>query len=412
MPINACIKLLGLVLLTPVASLAAGPVGVLVVPDSKVALQLTVALPENVKLDPGATWRLAEEGAQSGAGIQLLRAIAPDGTEGREHRRLVAIIQGREGSSAERRFRVEAAPAAAAGSSPAFEFRDVNDTSLGLWEGQQPVLVYNHGVITCPYVPEKDNRRSRACYVHPVWGLSGEVITDDFSRDHYHHHGICWTWPHIRIEDKEYDLWADRGIKQRFVRWLDRQAGSLAAVLGVENGWFVDDRKVMIERVWLQAYQSDGNARALDIHLVFIPVDRPITLWGAPGKSYGGLMMRFAPRSRQDTVITVPSGRTTEDLPDTHLTWADFTSRFGQMATQSGGAVFVDPGHPDYPPTWLTRHYGPLCVGWPGVNPKTFEPGKPIRLDYRIWIHKTALEPAEIQQAYDGYCAGRKARWE
>jgi len=29
--------------------------------------------------------------------------------------------------------------------------------------------------------------------------------------------------------------------------------------------------------------------------------------------------------------------------------------------------TYIHPSHPDFPPTWLTRHYGCLCVGWPGV---------------------------------------------
>lgn len=303
------------------------------------------------------------------------------------------------------------APATAQGAG--FHFQAVNDKSLGLWEDDKPVFVYNHGVITNDKVPTTDSRRSRACYVHPLWGLNGEVLTDDFPKDHYHHHGVFWTWPHVAIGDQQYDLWADRGgLRQQFVRWLHQEAGPMTAVLGVENGWFVGDRKVMIERVRLQAYKSDGKSRALDVALEFIPVDRPITLWGAEGKSYGGLTVRFAPRSRQDTMITVPSGRTKDDLPDTPLQWADFTSRFGQMAAQSGAAIFVDPGHPNYPPTWLTRHYGAMCVGWPGVKPQTFEPGKPIHLCYRIWLHKTNVEPAELQQAYDAYCAARKATGE
>jgi hypothetical protein len=163
----------------------------------------------------------------------------------------------------------------------------------------------------------------------------------------------------------------------------------------------------MIERVWIRGYKPTGGSRSLDMEFTWIPVDKPITLWGAGGKSYGGLTVRFAPPSRKDpaTVITVPTGRTTGDLPDTPLAWADFTSRFGDHATPSGPAVFLHPNHPDYPPTWLTRHYGPLCVGWPGVQPKAFPPGEPIRLNYRIWIHKTAVETAEIQQAYDAYGA-------
>jgi len=295
-----------------------------------------------------------------------------------------------------------------------FRVEEVDDKSLGLWDGQSPVLVYNHGMITAENVPEGDARRTRSCYVHPLYGLSGEVLTDDFPRDHYHHHGIFWTWPHVKIDGQEYDLWTDRGIKQRFVEWLSREGGPVAGVIGVENGWFVGDQKVMIERVWICAYKAAGDARSIDLEFTWIPIDKPITLWGAGGKSYGGLTVRFAPPSSKDpsTVITVPSGRTTADLPDTPLAWADFTSKFDDQPTPSGAAVFVDPAHPDYPPTWLTRHYGPLCVGWPGVNPKTFQPGTPIRLNYRIWIHKTAAELARIQQAYDGYAAAMQAAWQ
>lgn len=401
----------GLLLLAGPTTLAAGPAGCLTIGPSKTAVPVTVALPAGVTLEQ--TRQLIEGNGKNAVPVQLVREIAADGSAGRDKGRLVSIVAPCDGATGQRCFQAKSDAAASCIAGAGFQFKDVNDKSLGLWEGDKPVFVYNHGVITNDKVPQKDTRRSRACYVHPVWGLNAEVVTDDFPKDHYHHHGIFWTWPHVGIDGQHYDLWADQGgIRQQFVRWLDRETGPLAAVLGVENGWFVGHRKVMIERVWLQAYQSDGQTRALDIELVFIPVDRPVTLWGAEGKSYGGLTTRFAPRSRRDTLITVPTGRTEDDLPDTPLAWADFTSRFGDMAAQSGGAIFVAPEHPDYPPTWLTRHYGAMCVGWPGIHPKTFEPGKPIRLCYRVWLHKTAVDPATLQAAYDAYCVARAAKWE
>jgi len=293
-----------------------------------------------------------------------------------------------------------------------FQFTTVDDKSLKLTDGDAPVLVYNHGLITSAKVPEKDRRRSRACYVHPLWGLNGEVLTDDFPKDHYHHHGIFWTWPHIGIDGKEYNLWDGDNIHDKFVRWIAREAGPVAAVLAVENGWFVGDKKVMIERVWLRVYKASQDSRALDLEFTWIPVDRPITLRGAEGKSYGGLTVRFAPGPRKDTLITVPSGPTTKDLPDTRLPWADFTSKFGGAVDGSGAAIFVHPNHPDYPPTWLTRYYGPMCVGYPGVKAQTFEPGKPIRLSYRIWIHKGAVDLDRLKQAYQGYTEAAKVKWE
>jgi len=310
-----------------------------------------------------------------------------------------------QGAAGVRRFRVEAA--VKKNDAPAFRFREIDDKSLELLDGDKPVLVYNHGVITNEKIPKNDLRRSRACFVHPIYGLNGEVLTESFPKDHWHHHGLFWAWPHVSIEGKQYDLWVYNNIQQRFVRWICRQSGPVAALLAAENGWFVGDKKVMIERVWLRVYKAAGGERSIDVELVFIPVDKPITLLGAEGKSYGGINLRYAPRT--NTVITVPTGRSKEDLPDTPLAWADLTAQFAGAPGPSGAALFVHPKHPDFPPTWLTRHYGILCIGWPGVKPKTFPPGEPIRMDYRMWIHQSAAELADLQEAFDAYGAAGKA---
>jgi hypothetical protein len=411
----------------------------LTVPAAKTTLHVAVPLPSGLSGEKSAAFRLVEidhpdvtvpaqripamaaDGAIAAGSARLAASIPPrsarvsDPAESSDRRSPsdtgrpavgpVARSEDRATAPGTRRFRIEATapPLESAG----FRFREIDDKSLALDDAGKPVLVYNYGVITNPKVPKNDPRRSRACFVNPVYGLSGEVLTESFPTDHYHHHGLFWAWPHIGIDGKEYDLWVDKDIRQRFVRWICREAGPVAAVLAVENGWFVGDKKVMIERVWLRAYKPAGGERSLDIEFALIPVDKPITLRGAEGKSYGGLNLRFAPR--KDTVITVPSGRTKDDLPDTPLAWVDLTARFSGAPGPSGAAVFVDPKHPGFPPTWLTRHYGILCCGFPGVKGKTFPPGEPIRLDYRVWIHTSAVEVADLQAAFDGYGAGKHA---
>ncbi len=396
---------------TPI--LSAGRRPALIVPASDVTLHVAVALPEAIKVRPNRAWQLVEVGnPQVKIPAQLVPAIAADGSAGDRHGRLVAAIPPRDGSKGPRRFHLRPAKPVPGNPQAEFRLKQISDKSLKLSDGRQPVLVYNHGVITGQQVPQSDHRRSRACYIHPLWGLSGEVLTDDFPRDHYHHHGVFWTWPHVGVEGEHYDIWAGPNIKDRFVRWICRQTGPVAAVLAVENGWFVGKKKVMIERVWMRTSKVSDDTRTLDLEFTWIPADKPVTLQGAAGKSYGGLTVRFAPRSREDTLITVPSGRTTEDMPEAPLAWADFTSKLGDAAARSGAAMFVHPGHPDYPPTWLTRHYGAMCVGWPGVKARTFQPGEPIRLNYRIWIHKSAVEPDQLKRAYGAYVTATKVEWE
>jgi hypothetical protein len=59
----------------------------------------------------------------------------------------------------------------------------------------------------------------------------------------------------------------------------------------------------------------------------------------------------------------------------------------------------------------MTRHYGLLCVGWPGVKPKAFQPGETIRCRYRVWIHRGAADADRISRAYRTYGqVGRAAR--
>jgi len=279
-----------------------------------------------------------------------------------------------------------------------FRFAAVDDHSLGLWEGDQPVLVYRHGVI------RRDDRpadRARSTYVHPLYGLDGEVLTDDFPDDHHHHRGLFWAWPHVTIAGRNHDLWALSGIEQRFERWLARDTGPGGALLGVENGWYAGNRRVMGERLWFTILPRTDNARAVDLDATWTPGPDPVTLAGAEGKSYGGLTLRFAPR--RNTVITTPLGSDTNDLYITRLPWTDLSGSFAESANPSGVALFVAPDHPGYPPTWLTRHYGVLCLGWPGVEPQTFQPAEPIRARYRAWVHRGRPDPQQLAAAYGAY---------
>lgn len=406
-PAIACVILT----LIAVPSAAAHPAGTLVVETSSTTQHVVAPLPAGVVPDPARAWRLIEvDHPDVTIPVQLVPAVTPDGTVDPARRQLAAAVPPRDGANAPRRFRLE--PADAPAPEPSFTWHDASAASLELREGDRPVLVYNHGAITNDSVPAADVRRTRACYFHPVHGLNGEVLTDDFPRDHYHHHGVFWAWPHVGIDGKQYDLWIGRGIRIERVDWLGRAAGPACAVLGVENGWFVGDKKVMIERVWLWAHREADGAQALDLQMAWIPVDRPIALRGAEGKSYGGLTIRFAVAPRERTTITVPDGVAKADLPETRLAWADLTKQFTGVPTPSGAAVMISPHHPDYPPMWLTRHYGPLCVGYPGIESKTFTPEKPLLASYRIWIHKTPADLARLKEAYRAYTAGAKVAWE
>jgi len=296
---------------------------------------------------------------------------------------------------------------AAAAEPAGFHLKPVDDNSLGIWEGEQPVLVYNHGTISREGVPA---RYDRANYVHPLYGLDGEVLTDDFPRDHYHHRGVFWAWPGMEVAGKKYDSWIPSGFHYKLERWVRKEAGKDKAVLEAENGWYAGGKKVVAEQLRIVAHPATETSRSIDIELVWTATDQPVQLWGAAGKSYGGLTVRYNTRPNEkdkipeaQVAITVPEGRTKKDLAIARLHWADLAAPFPGAKGRSGAAVFIDKTHPDYPPTWLTRHYGCLCVGWPGVKPGTLEPGKPVTCRYRLWVHRGEVDLAALKKAYEDY---------
>ena len=390
------------------AGLASAAPSVLEIPSSSDTQYLAVAAPQGWKASGGSAWLVEVDCGNIRCPVQCVAAAAPDGKADGKRTLLLGSLPPRKSSPAVRRFRLESGDPL---SEKGLRFVELNDKSLKLWEGEKPVFVYNHGIITNEALPLKETRRSRGCFVHPLYGLHGETLTESFAKDHYHHHGLFWAWPHVQIDGKEFDLWTYKEIKQRFRSWLGRDAGPAGAGLGVENGWFIGERQVLTERVWLRTFPAACGRRAIDLDLTLVVGDRPVTLWGAPQKSYGGVNLRVAPRPAKETVITVPSGKTKEDLPDTKLAWADLTAPFAGAPRPSGAALFVPEDHPDYPPTWLTRHYGILCIGWPGVKPHTFKPGETVRLSYRVWIHDGPAELKSLQAAYASYLSGRKAQW-
>jgi hypothetical protein len=291
--------------------------------------------------------------------------------------------------------KLKAAEAAESG----FRFEEVGDKSLGLWEGERPVLVYHHGDIAAP---EGVKAPPHSNYVYPIYGLDEEVLTDDFPADHVHHRGLHWAWPYVTVgdSDRELSLWKYEGIRYRFNRWLAREATGDSATLGVENSWVTGDKPVLREEAWLTVHPASDDGRAIDVTLKLTP-EEPITLRGAEGKSYGGLVLRYAPR--EETVVTVPSGRASEDLLVTKLPWADLSAKFKGAPGPSGMAVFVDPSHPNAPLEWMTRDYGLLAVGWPGVSSITLEPGKTVTCRYRVWVHRGAASVEELAEQYEAY---------
>ncbi|MGQ9732559.1 MAG: PmoA family protein [Candidatus Zipacnadales bacterium] len=279
-------------------------------------------------------------------------------------------------------------------SSP-FIFKDQEKQRLVLSEREAAVLAYNYGMVLPAGVPE-DRRRSS--YIHPLYGLDGELITDDFPQDHYHHRGIFWAWPYVTVGERKVDLWSLRGICTQFEQWLGQHVGSSCAVLGVQNGWYIGEERVLEEQAWFRVWRAGETGRAIDVHLTFEAQRAPLSLLGATGKGYGGLGLRT--QTVADKTVTKSDGKTTNSSNEERVPWADLSARFPGPDRMSGVAIFIDAENPGFPNGWCLRDYGFLGVNWPGLESVTLEPGSPVTLKYRLWIHRGDVNTGQVAAAY------------
>ena len=278
-------------------------------------------------------------------------------------------------------------PASPTGIQSPFAFEEISPIALKLSDGGEPVFVYNFGMVLPPGFPET---MRRSCYLHPVYAPGGTVLTDDFNPDHPHHRGISWMWPRVIFEGKEGDIWTVKEYRQKFVRWKAREADAAQARLAVENGWFDGDRKFVDEQVEIIAHAVADHARVLDFELRFEATEKPVEVIGTSEgkKGFGGFCFRFAPRDggADKTVIRTDSGIEKKDGVLSRHPWAEIT---GTFAGKPAGARIDDmPTNPGYPNNgWLLRHgFGFMNVSYPGLQPITLEPGKPLVLKYRVTL--------------------------
>src|SRR5690606_31788077 len=84
----------------------------------------------------------------------------------------------------------------------------INDKSLFTYQKE--------GVLPDPTI---DSAFLRGGYIHPVYTPSGNIITDDYSDNHLHHHGIWGAWTKTEFEGRTPDFWnmGDKTGKVDFV---------------------------------------------------------------------------------------------------------------------------------------------------------------------------------------------------
>lgn len=288
---------------------------------------------------------------------------------------------------------------------------DDDGKALTISENGKTVLVYRYMRVDPPEgVPEQLWRMG---YIHPLYGLDGDILTQDFPDDHRHHRGIFWAWPNCRVGERPMDIWLGFNARQIFEEWVTRHADSDKAEIAVKSSWqFDDDPQAPIrEEVRFTVHPADEFGRAIDFHLKFTNIIQEEVLFlGSPvqQKGYGGFCIR-PDKARVPLTFTAAQGHIPEDKLALDTPWADVTSTVSPDGPTSGMAVFQHPANPGYPhPGWILRHYGFLGASWPHNDPFLLKPGESFELRYRLYVHRGNAEEGRVAERFAEYEAANK----
>ena len=280
--------------------------------------------------------------------------------------------------------------------------RDSASGQIDISDSSNPVLRYNYKTIEPGEVLDKvtpANRiyaRARSDYIHPLYGLKGEVLTRDWSPDHPHHRGIYWAWPEVDFGTNRGDLHALQKVFARPTGKVRLQSGAAFAEIEAENLWLWEDREPIVrEEAIIRAYRATAQGRVIDLAFRFVALKEGITLARRGTDQYGGLNVRMAtPTSQEISVHTDPSNA----VP--RRAWSDLSGVFDGAGAASGLMVLQHRQNPDYPGDWVQYPNLSWCQPtFPAAGTRyALRRDKPLVLRFRLFVHAGG-SPAEDKAA-------------
>ena len=267
-------------------------------------------------------------------------------------------------------------------------------------EGDAPVLYYQRETMSL------GDRWPRAHYVHPLYGLDGEILTEDFPEDHGHHRGVFWAWHQVRVGDQ---LMGDSWTCQDFI-WdvigVQTSQGPESLALLTDVLWksprYRDESGAMIpivrEQTTITAIRSSAAYRLIDFEITLRALVDGVQIGGSQDrKGYGG----FSPRIKLDKSQQFSSSTG----PVEPITTAVSAGRWIDIAGDDFGIAMLT--HPENPKPRneyiLRRQRSMQNAVYPGRDAVPLSTTQPTILRYRLVVHRGDLDAAAIERLADDF---------
>jgi hypothetical protein len=281
------------------------------------------------------------------------------------------------------------------------------DQGFSIAEGEKQVLFYQRKH------KSMDGKYTRANYIHPLYGLNGEILTEDFPADHPHHRGVFWAWHQVWLGDRKLgDSWAAQDffwdVYDAEILTTDSQSRALKLHVYWKSPLFTDangkQQPFVKETTTIRVHHAKGDIRKIDFQIELLALKDNMRLGGSEdAKGYGGFTTR----------IPLPDGLaftgTNGPVEPTNLSvkagpWLDFSGNLGGNGKTSGLAILCHKSMPGYPQRWILRRKGSAQNPvFPGREPVPLSRVKPIILRYRLIIHRGDINHIDLDKLQAEY---------
>ncbi|MDZ7608087.1 MAG: DUF6807 family protein [Cyclobacteriaceae bacterium] len=248
----------------------------------------------------------------------------------------------------------------------------------------------------------------RADYIHPLLGLDGFELTEDFPTDHLHHRGIFWAWHRVIIGDKPIgDAWECKDfvwdVIDHKVTNSDATSLTLASkVLWKSSHWKDNDRieKPFVEEdMRITVFKKKASYRVIDIDISLLALEEKMKIAGSDDeKGYSGFSVRM---KMPDDLLFTSSDGIVEPITNQVEAgdWLDISGTLTEKGSKAGIVIIQHPENPDYPEKWIIRKKGSMQnPAYPGREPVALSTERPTILRYRLVVHLGELSTDSIEK--------------
>jgi hypothetical protein len=282
----------------------------------------------------------------------------------------------------------------------AFVF-NVNEQGVELREDGQSVFFYQKEP------KSRDGQYICSNYLHPLYSIKGDTLTEEFPDDHPFHRGIFWAWHQLYISDQTVgDGWVMENITLDVDSVSTRIQNSLArltADVHWKSALWQDSKPFVHEQTTILVHPRGTSMRIIDFEISLRALVPGVSIGGSDDeKGYGGFCTRI--RMPEDLAFTSVNGPVIpQNLQIEAGSWMDFSATFGRQG-QSGLTILCHPGMPNYPAPWILRQTGSMQnIVFPGRQRITLPIGNPVVLRYRLIVHEGSaldLDMKRLQAEY------------